>query len=65
MKSSSFLVVLLTFTAALVSSSDITHIAFGGVSDAIPSAYGDFNSDELTDIFVIRDKFRTFQIFLG
>jgi integrin alpha FG-GAP repeat containing protein 1 len=49
----------------IVSSSDITHLAFGGVEDAIPAAYGDFNSDELTDIFVVRDDFHTIQIFLG
>lgn len=65
MKSSNFLVILLSSAVSLVSSSDITHLAFGGVDDAIPAAYGDFNSDELTDIFVIRDNFRTFQIFLG
>lgn len=65
MQSSSFLLALLSSVIALVSSSDITHLAFGGVDDAIPAAYGDFNSDELTDVFVIKDNFKTFQIFLG
>jgi integrin alpha FG-GAP repeat containing protein 1 len=64
MKSSIFLVNLLNFVI-FVKSSDITHLAFGGVEDAVPAAYGDFNSDELTDIFVIRDDFHTIQIFLG
>lgn len=66
MKLSTFIVLaVLQNFVALVISSDITYLAFGGVDDAIPSAYGDFNSDELTDIFVLRDDFHTFQIFLG
>lgn len=64
MKSSIILVNLLNFVF-FVSCTDITHLAFGGVEDAIPAAYGDYNSDELTDIFVLRDNFQTFQIFLG
>lgn len=53
------LVLLLKF----VYGSDITSIAFGNnINDAIPAAYGDYNSDELTDIFVLRDDFSTIDI---
>lgn len=31
-------------------SSDITPQAFGSINDVIVSAFGDFNSDELTDV---------------
>ena len=44
---------------------DISEIVFGSIDDAIPSAYGDFNSDELTDVFVLRDDFKTIDILLG
>jgi integrin alpha FG-GAP repeat containing protein 1 len=47
------------------SSTDITELVFGSIDDAIPAAYGDFNSDELTDVFVLRDNFRTIDILLG
>uniref|UniRef100_A0A1L8E2V0 Putative t-cell immunomodulatory protein n=1 Tax=Nyssomyia neivai TaxID=330878 RepID=A0A1L8E2V0_9DIPT len=45
---------------------DFSKNVFGssGVS-GIPAAFGDFNSDELTDMFMLRDNFRTVQIFLG
>lgn len=49
-----------------VQSSDITNNVFSpSLTDSIPSAFGDFNSDELTDMFVIRDKGRTLEIFLA
>lgn len=38
---------------------------FGSSSDAIPAGYGDFNSDELTDLFTIRNNFKTLEILLG
>ncbi|KFB46795.1 AGAP011964-PA-like protein [Anopheles sinensis] len=44
---------------------DITSIVFDKLTDAIPAAYGDFNSDELTDVFVLRNDFHTLQILLG
>ncbi|XP_052872457.1 T-cell immunomodulatory protein [Anopheles cruzii] len=44
---------------------DITSQAFDKLTDAIPAAYGDFNSDELTDVFVLRNNFHTLQILLG
>uniref|UniRef100_A0A182RKF5 T-cell immunomodulatory protein TIP C2 domain-containing protein n=1 Tax=Anopheles funestus TaxID=62324 RepID=A0A182RKF5_ANOFN len=44
---------------------DITSTVFDKLTDAIPAAYGDFNSDELTDVFVLRNNFQTLQILLG
>ncbi|XP_055624242.1 T-cell immunomodulatory protein [Toxorhynchites rutilus septentrionalis] len=44
---------------------DITDTVFGSMTDTIPVAYGDFNSDELFDVFVLRDNFRTIQILFG
>lgn len=54
-----FLIVL-SYTNA----TDITHLAFD-VNDAVPAAYGDFNSDEFTDVFVLRDNFHTIDILLA
>ncbi|XP_062535199.1 T-cell immunomodulatory protein-like [Armigeres subalbatus] len=44
---------------------DITDTVFGSMTDTIPVAYGDFNSDELFDMFVLRNNFRTIQILFG
>lgn len=38
----------------MVECSDITKLVFGSVRDVRPAAFGDFNSDELTDVFVTR-----------
>ncbi|PSN58125.1 hypothetical protein C0J52_00985 [Blattella germanica] len=35
------------------SAGDITNVVFGGTVSVKPAAFGDFNSDELTDLFVI------------
>lgn len=48
-----------------VFATDISDKAFGNLDDAIPAAYGDFNSDELTDVFVLRKEFTTIDILLG
>lgn len=48
-----------------VNSSDITNLVFGQLTDGMPAAFGDFNSDELTDVFVLRDNGRTVEIFLA
>lgn len=37
-----------------VSCTDITSLVFGSNINAIPAAFGDFNSDEQTDLFVIK-----------
>lgn len=48
------------------SSSDITANVFEGTSsDGIVAAFGDFNSDELTDVFVLSNHGRTLQVLLG
>lgn len=48
-----------------VDSSDITELVFENLNDAIPAAYGDFNSDELTDVFILRDDFKTIEVLLA
>ncbi|XP_029042744.2 T-cell immunomodulatory protein [Osmia bicornis bicornis] len=45
--------------------SDITPAVFGNVLDGMPAAFGDFNSDELTDVFMLRKNGTTVQIFLA
>lgn len=61
--------VILTLVDLSVSTSDtsnnITRITFGGIRDALPAAYGDFNSDELTDIFILTGEQQTVQILYG
>ncbi|XP_011861726.1 PREDICTED: T-cell immunomodulatory protein [Vollenhovia emeryi] len=52
---------------ALVSAatcSDITPAVFGNVLNGMPAAFGDFNSDELTDVFMLRES-QTVEIFLA
>lgn len=48
-------------------SSDITGNVFGDAktSGGIVAAFGDFNSDELTDVFVLKNDKRTLEILLG
>lgn len=45
--------------------SDITAAVFGDVLDGMPAAFGDFNSDELTDVFMVRKNDTTVEIFLA
>lgn len=45
--------------------SNITNLVFGELTDGMPAAFGDFNSDELTDVFVLRDKDHTVEILLA
>lgn len=48
------------------SSSDITANVFGtSMTDGIIAAFGDFNSDELTDVFVLKNEGRTLEVLLG
>ncbi|XP_065225175.1 T-cell immunomodulatory protein [Planococcus citri] len=46
---------------------DLTGLAFGTKRVGLPAAFGDFNSDELTDLFVIRknEKGSSVEILLG
>ncbi|KAK6617859.1 hypothetical protein RUM43_014088 [Polyplax serrata] len=46
-------------------STEITSQVFGFDSQILPAAFGDFNSDELTDLFVLRDNSTTVEILLG
>lgn len=58
----------LVYLVALISTarcSDITHAVFGNVLDGMPAAFGDFNSDELTDVFMLRKEGQTVEIFLA
>lgn len=50
---------------AVVKCSDITPAVFGNVLDGMPAAFGDFNSDELTDVFMLRKNGTTVEIFLA
>lgn len=59
------LFILLNALVALGSCSDITGAVFGKELDGMPAAFGDFNSDELTDVFVLRNDLRTVQIMLA
>lgn len=45
--------------------SDITPTVFGKVLDGMPAAFGDFDSDELTDVFVLRKEGKTVEIMLA
>lgn len=45
--------------------SDITTNAFGPIVDGVVSAFGDFNSDELTDVFITSHNGRTLEILLA
>ncbi|XP_075237888.1 T-cell immunomodulatory protein isoform X2 [Lycorma delicatula] len=44
---------------------DITKAVFGSVTDGMPAAFGDFDSDKFTDLFVLRDNASTVEILLG
>lgn len=56
--------ILLTFIT-FSRCSDITQQVFGDVKEGIVAAFGDFNSDELTDVFLIRDEMSTLEILYG
>ena len=44
---------------------NITNSVFGLVTDVMPAAFGDFNSDELTDLIVVRGKPNTVEVMLA
>ncbi|XP_056630158.1 T-cell immunomodulatory protein [Diorhabda sublineata] len=60
-------VIEITILAILSSAkcSDITRLVFGDFTNGLPAAFGDFNSDELTDVFVLSDNDRTVDILLA
>ncbi|KAH1009250.1 hypothetical protein HUJ04_001629 [Dendroctonus ponderosae] len=45
--------------------SDITPLVFGGFTEGMPAAFGDFNSDELTDVFVVLENNKAVEILLA
>lgn len=45
--------------------SDITNIVFGSSSEGLIGAFGDFNSDELTDVFILKNNGKTLEVLLG
>ncbi|OXU29157.1 hypothetical protein TSAR_006559 [Trichomalopsis sarcophagae] len=59
------LFVSLNALVALSLGSDITNAVFGKDLDGMPAAFGDFNSDELTDVFVLSKDGRTVKIMLA
>lgn len=56
---------VLVLTVRQIWASDITSQAFGEINDTIISAFGDFNSDELTDVFVRSTDGRIIEILLA
>lgn len=50
---------------AAVGATDITKQVFSNINDGIVAAFGDFNSDEFTDVFILRNDTKTLQILLG
>lgn len=59
------IIIILLISIQQIVCSDITNLVFGPKTDGIPAAFGDFNSDELTDVFMIRDKGTVVEILLG
>ncbi|XP_050304713.1 T-cell immunomodulatory protein [Anthonomus grandis grandis] len=57
--------ILLITQKVICSDSDITHSVFGGFTNGMPAAFGDFNSDELTDVFVLLDNNTSVEILLA
>jgi len=44
---------------------DITYLVFGPNVQGQPAAFGDFDSDELTDMFILKDQGRSVEIMFG
>lgn len=59
------ILLLLFATIVVTNTSDITNAVFGKVLDGMPAAFGDFNSDELTDVFVLTKDAKTLEILLA
>lgn len=58
-------VIVLLSTVPLVAGGNITSSVFGSETDVMPAAFGDFNSDELTDLFVIHGKPNILEVMLA
>ncbi|XP_017762283.1 PREDICTED: T-cell immunomodulatory protein [Eufriesea mexicana] len=59
------IIVQVILSVVTVKCSNITPAVFGNVLDGMPAAFGDFNSDELTDVFMLRKNCTTVEIFLA
>lgn len=59
------IVSLFCFFVSNTFASNITNNVFGKLTDGMPAAFGDFNSDELTDLFVLRDEGKSVEILLA
>ncbi|XP_034940749.1 T-cell immunomodulatory protein [Chelonus insularis] len=57
-----YLILFFSISITSSSSSDITFAIFGNFLDGLPAAFGDFDSDELTDVFVLTKDLKTLQI---
>lgn len=57
--------ILCNFVLVHSSDIDITSAVFGSLRDGMPAAFGDFNSDELTDVFVLRNNRKTVEVLLA
>lgn len=53
------------FLFCYLQASNITSQVFGSSSEGFIGAFGDFNSDELTDVFVIKENGHVLEVLLG
>ncbi|XP_071445783.1 T-cell immunomodulatory protein isoform X2 [Hetaerina americana] len=58
-------IVIMSLGFVCCEANDITNLVFGNVVDRMPAAFGDFNSDKLTDMFVIQKDSKAVEVFLG
>nr|CAG4643828.1 EOG090X03KG [Lepidurus arcticus] len=49
----------------LPANADFTSQVFGNPQEGLPVAFGDFNSDKLTDLFVLKNEGKTLELFLA
>lgn len=59
------LATIILFSIGKSKASDITNQVFGSVKEGIVAAFGDFNSDELTDVFLISDNMQVLRLLYG
>ncbi|RZF43683.1 hypothetical protein LSTR_LSTR011031 [Laodelphax striatellus] len=60
-----FATLILSTCVNVAYGSDITGKVFGSATDGMPAAFGNFNSDKFTDLFVLRNNQKTVAILLG
>lgn len=57
--------ILFFMIVSSVSGDNITDLVFGGAAKYLPAAFGDFNSDKLTDLFVITEDGKTMKVLIS